>query len=232
MEYKNFDAEFHHGKISIYNMDCMGFLKQTPDKYYELAICDPPYGIGTFSQNHGKRDAYTWNNSIPNQEYFEELERVSIHQIIWGGANYYNCFSGKQGAIVWHKENPHPDMSECEIASNSIEKQVRYIHKRWYGFVGTQSKWTTHPCEKPVYLYEWCLSKFAKTGYKILDTHLGSGSIAIACHYTGYDLVGCEIDKDYFEAAKTRIELETRQAKFNFKTIDVKKVKDSKGFFK
>lgn len=115
----------------------------------------------------------------------------------------------------------------CEMAWCSMQAPA----KIWRCSVLAERK-KIHPTQKPVKLYDWLLKNYAKPGYKILDTHLGSGSIAIACHYAGYDLVGCEIDKDYFEAAKTRIELETRQVKFAFKTIDTKKVKDSKGFFK
>ena len=197
--------------IRAYLGDCMDWMQAAADKAYDLAIVDPPYGIGTFSQNHGLvKDSYDWNNKIPDKEYFMELKRISDNQIIWG-ANYYNTFWGKGGAIIWHKENPHPDMSSCEIASNSIEKQVRYYNKRWFGFVGTQNKETNHPCEKPIALYRWLLKNYAKAGQRIFDSHGGSFSSAVACYIEGFDLDICEIDAEYFEAAIKRFRQATQQ---------------------
>lgn len=186
----------------------MQLMSIYPDKYFDLAIVDPPYGIGVgvFQPVGGRKqlniDNKKWDISIPNIEYFIELRRVSKHQIIWG-CNYFNQFSGKMGAIVWNKLQPLPDSSQCEIASYSGLKKVGMYEQRWTNFVNTKE--TSHPTEKPVKLYEWLLMNYAKSGDKILDTHLGSGSIAIACHNLGFDLTACELDTDYYEAALKRL---------------------------
>ena len=195
--------------IKLYNKDCMEALKEFKDNQFDLAIVDPPYGIGNFiPQNKikGKFNKVKWNDKTPKKEYFKELKRVSKEQIIWG-ANYYNCFNNKGGAIVWFKDVRHPNMSKCEIASYSRLKKVDFYRYDW----SNTDKYNElrgadiHPCEKPVSLYEWLLMNYAKEGDKILDTHLGSASIAIACHNLGFDLEGYEIDKEYFEAAKKRL---------------------------
>ena len=183
----------------VYNCDCMEFMKTIDDNYFELAIVDPPYGIGNFSQGHGIHE-YEWNNDIPDQSYFSELYRISKNQIIWG-ANYYNCFDKKGGAIIWDKENPHPNMSRCEIASNSFYKKVDYVNIRHYGFMGEKN---FHPCGKPIALYKWLLENYAKENDKIFDSHVGSGSSRIAAYELGFDFVGCELDKDYWEAQEKR----------------------------
>lgn len=191
--------------IELLNMDCMEYLKTVPDKYFELAIVDPPYGIGHFTQSDrvDKYGDYQWNEHVPEEKYFQELRRVSKKRIVWG-ANYYNCFENGKGAIIWDKENPHPSMSRCEIASVSWGKRVNYFRLAHYGFVGEHDNW--HPCGKPVKLYEWLLINYAKQGDKILDTHGGSMSIALACHKLGFDLTLCELDKEYFEAGKKRLQ--------------------------
>ena len=197
--------------IEIYNEDCMEAMKHMEDNQFDLAIVDPPYGIGNFiPQNNAPRQkkvdkAVEWNDDIPNKQYFKELQRVSKNQIIWG-ANYYNCFSNGKGAIVWYKGgNNTKNMSDCEIASCSQQKKIDYI--KIYiekGFLAKGIHTRIHPCQKPIKLYEWLLINYAKKKDKILDTHLGSGSIAIACHNLGYDLVGYEIDKEYYESALKR----------------------------
>ena len=189
----------------------MELLKATPDKFYDLAIVDPPYGIGNFVQTTGNvRGApVTWNDAIPNKIYFDELKRVSKERIIWG-ANYYNCFNDKGGAIIWWKRvPPESNLSECEIASYSRLKRVAYVDLKWQN-IGRGEE-TIHPCQKPVKLYEWLLTKYAKQGDKILDTHCGSGSIAIACNNLGFELTACELDKDYYEASIKRIKQATAQ---------------------
>ena len=202
-------------------MDCMEYMKGCEDNAFGLAIVDPPYGIGDFSmESHSgkgdrwkseKKGTYGWNESVPNDDYFAELERVSENQIIWG-ANYYNCFPKNGGAIIWYKRMGHPDLSDCEIASCSIKKIVKYIHIDWQsGFARAKSGGGFHPCQKPVKLYDWLLTNYAKEGDRILDTHLGSGSSAIAAHYFGCDFVGMEIDEDYYNAAVKRFEAETAQ---------------------
>jgi site-specific DNA-methyltransferase (adenine-specific) len=190
----------------LYNMDCMEGMKQFPDKYFDLAIVDPPYGIGNFVQVTGnvRGTAVTWNDSTPPAEYFAELERVSKERIIWG-ANYFNCFNKKGGAIVWWKHvPPESNLSECEIASYSRLKRVAFIDLRWQN-IG-RNEVTIHPCQKPVALYQRLLKDYAKPGDKILDTHVGSASSLIACHNYGFEYIGFEIDPDYYKAAKERLE--------------------------
>ena len=203
--------------INITNEDNMDLMSRYEDNYFNLAIVDPPFGIGNFSPtNHYKNNKakyeYNWNNNKPNKEYFIELKRVSKEQIIWG-ANYYNCFNDKGGAIVWYKDNKHPNMSKCEIASYSRLKKVDFYRYDWSNTDKYNELRGTdiHPCEKPVSLYEWLLMNYAKEGDKILDTHLGSGSIAIASHNLGYDLTACELDKEYYDAAIKRLNEHTAQ---------------------
>ena len=194
----------------------MVLMARYEDNYFDLAMVDPPYGIGNFSMETGggiykphqqKKTNYKkeidWNDSIPDKYYFKELLRVSKHQIIWG-ANYYNCFTNLGGALVWYKNLGHKNLSQCEIASISFQKKVDYVnHKKPNGFIKHIEY--IHPCEKPIYLYEWLLMKYAKENDKILDTHLGSGSIAIACHNLGFDLTACELDKEYYDGAIKRL---------------------------
>ncbi len=194
----------------------MAYMATLPDKAFDLAIVDPPYGIGEFSQTHRngqnksfRKHTVTWNNSIPPPEYFSELKRISKEQIIWG-ANYYNCFD-RGGAIIWNKNNTHPNMSQCEIASCSINRNVKRVDIDYYGFVGEDKCF--HPCAKPIQLYKWLLKNYATPDMKIIDTHGGSMSIAIACYDFGCDLVCCEIDKEYFEAGKKRFEIYKSQGK-------------------
>ena len=204
----------------LLNLSCednMELMARYPDKYFDLAIVDPPYGIGNWVQVTGdlRRDAnpVEWNDEKhrPNKEYFKELQRVSKERIIWG-ANYYNCFEGGMGAIIWDKDNPNPKFSAMEIASYSKHKRVAKIKISYYGFVGEEKNF--HPCAKPISLYKWLLKNYAKEGDKILDTHLGSMSIAIACHYAGLHLTGCELDPEYFEAGVKRVKEQTLQLKF------------------
>ena len=204
--------------IDLLNIDCMEYMATQPDKAFDLAIVDPPYGIGVAKMNIGNRaevnrctDGKEWDSNIPTGDYFNELIRVSVDQIIWG-ANYMNCFSGNNGAIVWDKDNPLPTSSRCEIASYSKHSRVAYYKQTWTNYVNDKS--SNHPTEKPTNLYKWLLTNYAKPGQRILDTHLGSGSSAIAAHYFGCDFVGCEIDPDYYQAACERFDRETRQASF------------------
>tara|TARA_R100000664_G_scaffold2984_1_gene6997 strand:+ start:5628 stop:6218 length:591 start_codon:yes stop_codon:yes gene_type:complete len=186
--------------MKITNEDNMELMARYKDNYFDLAIVDPPYGIGISSnpvrQQHEKKQ---WDNNIPNKEYFSELFRVSKNQIIWGG-NYFDL-PPTQGFFIWDKKQPHDfSLAMCEYAWSSLQKPA----KMWSLSV-LKEKGKIHPTQKPVELYEWLLLNNAKEGDKILDTHLGSGSIAIACHNLGYDLTACELDKDYYELAMKRI---------------------------
>tara|TARA_Y100001938_G_scaffold144379_1_gene218849 strand:- start:330 stop:935 length:606 start_codon:yes stop_codon:yes gene_type:complete len=196
--------------INIYNQDCMEAMKEMSENQFDLAIVDPPFGIGNFVQTN-KGQKVDWNDETPTDVYFKELKRVSKNRIIFG-ANYYNCFEKNGGAIVWIKNQPMPNFSKCVIASCSYHKKIELYKQTWTNFVA-KGRQGIHPCEMPVSIYEWILINYCKDGDKILDTHLGSGSIAIACHNLGYDLTGYEIEKEYFEAAKTRIDNHTRQLK-------------------
>ena len=209
--------------INLHNTDCMQFMLNIPDKYYDLAIIDPPYGIGAAKMGLGKgggvakNNNYTkkdWDNSAPTLEYFTQLKRISINQIIWG-ANHFLGWSGS-GWIVWDKVNGETDFADCELAYTSFKKPVRKFTFKWSGMMQQDMKnkeTRIHPTQKPVALYKWLLDKYAKQGDKILDTHGGSMSIAIACHDYGFDLDLCELDKDYFEAGKKRLENHMLQTK-------------------
>ena len=201
--------------MKITNEDNMHLMARYPNNYFDLAIVDPPYGLGIDGQKEIKKGKKSdrkghikkgWDKDIPNEKYFKELKRVSKNQIIWG-VNWYNYFLGV-GRIVWDKDNKGSNFSDCELAYNSIKKKLDLVKIRWNGMLQYDMKnkeQRIHPTQKPVKLYEWLLINYAKEGDKILDTHLGSGSIAIACHNLGYDLEGYELDKDYYEAASKRL---------------------------
>ena len=186
--------------ITVTNEDNMELMARYPDKYFDLAIVDPPYGIGISSnperQKHKKK---SWDDSIPTKEYFNELFRVSKNQIIWGG-NYFDL-PPTQGFFIWDKKQPHDfSLAMTEYAWSSIQKPS----KMWSLSVQKEQN-KIHPTPKPLQLYEWLLMNNANQYDKILDTHLGSGSIAIACHNLGFDLVACELDKEYYDKAMERI---------------------------
>jgi len=206
---------------NVFLEDCMIGMARYPDKYFDLAIVDPPYGIGQFNMENQvnknkKKWHYNWNNTIPNINYFKELLRVSKEQIIWG-ANYYNCFNNKGGAIIWYKDVKHPNMSKCEIASYSRLKKVDFYRYDWSNTdkFNELRKTDIHPCQKPVALYKWLLHNYAKQGDKILDTHLGSGSSRIAAYEMGFDFTAFELDKEYFEAQEKRYNNHISQLKLN-----------------
>jgi len=203
--------------LTITNEDCMDLLKRTPDKFYDLAICDPPYGINSseMTMGMGKNKKYSkgkkWDSETPSNEYFDELFRVSKNQIIWGG-NYFNLPLIK-GWIIWDKLlNKEVSFADGEMAWNSFDKVLKIIKHQYSGFIGADSE-RIHPTQKPIKLYHKLLDLYAKQGDKILDTHLGSGSIAIACHDYGFDLTACELDKEYFDKAMERINNHVAQQK-------------------
>lgn len=215
-------------KIELYNIDCMEYMKTCKDNQFDLAIVDPPYGIGMSNSNKrtkpSRPNSYTkyadfryhetnWDNERPTAEYFEQLFRVSKEQVIFG-ANYFCEYlpSGK-GWLFWNKLNGLDNcFSDGEFAFTSKGIQSKYFEcSAFHNLSGGKDR--IHPTQKPVALYKWLLDKYANKGDKIFDSHLGSGSIAIACHDYGFELVGCELDKDYFEAALKRFENHKSQLK-------------------
>jgi len=190
----------------VTNEDCMELMARYPDKYFDLAIVDPPYRdenqptkemrdkIGGKMIDFGKK---------PTKEYFNELFRISKHQIIWGANNFIENLYSTNCFLFWYKRNPMENYSDGELAWTSFNKVARCIPIDHYGS-NTRDKIKTHPTQKPVALYKWLLDKYAKQGDKILDTHLGSGSSRIAAYSMGFDFVGCELDKEYFEAQEKR----------------------------
>ena len=207
--------------IQITNEDNMQLMARYPDNYFDLAIVDPPYGINLANMNMGigntkkaskaknrKWKSKDWDNEIPKDEYFIELKRVSKNQIIWGG-NYFNLGICNK-FIIWDKEIPEGlSFSDCEYAWTSFSGANKIF--RYSAYLNKSEKF--HPTQKPPQLYKWILDKYAKEGDKILDTHLGSGSIAIACHDYGFNLTACELDKEYFDKAMQRIENHKTQLK-------------------
>lgn len=228
MRYSGFENEKHFDRLSFYNGDCMDLLKQTPDKYYDLCIVDPPYGIGAnkMTLGNGKKKIYRgeadWDNSIPKAEYWSELKRVSKNQIVWGG-NYMTEYLKPTGAwLFWDKGTGENDFADGELAWTSYNGALRKITKSWVGANAKDGIERIHPTQKPIYLYEYILKKYANENSKILDTHLGSGSIAIAIEKANrldkmnLQFVGIEIDKEYFEKALNRIEQYCRQGTLSF----------------
>jgi site-specific DNA-methyltransferase (adenine-specific) len=193
---------------TVHLCDCMEFMKGIPDKYYELAIVDPPYGIGISSnpvrQAHNKKD---WDSAIPKKEYFMELLRISQNQIIWGGNYFLDYLMATQNITVWDKKQPQDfSLAMCEFAWNSIQSPAKIFR---YSVLKENGK--IHPTQKPVALYKWLLKNYAKPGDKIFDSHVGSGSIRIACYDMGFDFEGCEIDKDYWDAQEDRFNTHIKQ---------------------
>lgn len=209
------------------NIDCMEYMKTIPDKYFDLAVVDPPYGIGILSMNYTKSGAIRagrngaanrrdyrkqgdWDVK-PTKDYFQELKRVSKKQIIWGGNYFSDMLEPSKSFIVWDKrktENASNDFADCEYAWCSkgmgVARMFRFI---WNGMIQDNMKNKEerfHPTQKPVALYQWIFKNYAKQGDKILDTHLGSGSSRIAAYDAGLDFVGCEIDKEYFDKQEQR----------------------------
>ena len=190
-----------------YNMDCLEAMKKMPDKYFDLAVVDPPYGIGMDGGNVGykgfnnftKKD---WDKSIPEKIYFDELFRVSKNQIIWGG-NYFGLPPSRCW-LIWDKGEGfyNRTYAEAELAWTSFDANVKIFKRDPLAKGDYHGK--IHPTQKPVALYEWIYTRYAKPGYKILDTHLGSGSSRIAAHDAGLDFVGFEIDKEYFDKQEER----------------------------
>ena len=192
--------------------DCMNVMKDYNDNHFDLAIVDPPYGINRLhsggmpkSSRFKKWERKDWDSEIPKKEYFNELLRVSKNQIIWGGNYFVEHLYNSQGWVFRFKQTGMT-FADGELAWTSFQKATRCFKYPMGGGIGK-----IHPTQKPVKLYDWILKNYSEKGQKILDTHLGSGSIAIACHYFGCDLVGVEIDEEYYNKAKERVDMLTRQ---------------------
>lgn len=208
----------------FYNMDCMEGMKQFPDKYFELAIVDPPYGVnlsgGRGNSGWSNKDFWDkardgWNLKVPSKEYFNELFRVSKNQIIWGG-NYFDL-APSQCWLIWDKGQRNFSLADGEMAWTSFDKAMR-IYTLSRAAANQEDK--IHPTQKPVKLYEWLLIKYAKKGDKILDTHVGSASSLIACHELGFGYIGFELDADYFNEATERLEKVRSQMSLFDKPVD------------
>ncbi|MGJ8619592.1 MAG: DNA methyltransferase [Methylophilaceae bacterium] len=223
------------GSASLYNMDCMELLHSLPDKSFDLAIVDPPYFNGPNKLGYYRKERVcalgvrsrvyksidTWD--VPGQSYFDELKRVSRHQIVWG-INNYEVYLGP-GRIVWDKVNNTSSFSDCEIAYCSLFDSVKLFRYMWNGMMqglsaekGTvqqgnkkKNELRIHPTQKPVVLYEWLLVNYAKPSFKIIDTHLGSMSLVIACLKLGYEITGSEIDPEYFKLGIERVKRASAQ---------------------
>lgn len=205
--------------MNITNEDNMELMARYEDNYFDLTIVDPPYGIGEDGKKNHSRNRLAkatryadkdWDSKAADIHFFEELKRVSKHQIIWGANHFIENIPNSNSScwVVWDKDNSG-DFADSELAYTSFNTAVRNFKWRWNGMLQQNMKnkeIRIHPTQKPVALYEWLLMNYAKEGDKILDTHLGSGSIAIACHNLGFDLTACELDKDYYDAAIKRIE--------------------------
>ena len=204
--------------IQLLNIDCLEYLKQCDDKQFNLAIVDPPYGYRT--KNTGtinfRQDSKEWNIA-PTNKYFDELQRVSKNQIVWGG-NYFSYLwkDIQRGFVIWNKDNPVKNFSDVEMAWTSFDVLPKYYYYAWGGLSDgikgrNKKEKNIHPTQKPIRLYEFLLDEFANEGDKIIDTHLGSGSTAIACWNRKYDLIGCELDNEYYTKAVKRLEQHKKQ---------------------
>ena len=217
--------------FGFYNMDCMKGMREFPDKYFDLAIVDPPYGgvtkggymknkiSGGVARNRNDYHLALWSQDAPNQDYWDELFRVSNNQIIWGGQYYASFFNDSQCWVVWDKEKPEGvHYADVELAYTSFDEAAKIFRFQWNGMLQGDMKnkeQKIHPTQKPVRLYTWLLDKFAKQGDKILDTHVGSASSLIACERLGFQYVGFEIDEVYYRLATERLEKERAQIKWN-----------------
>ena len=199
--------------ITLLNMCCMEYMRSVPDKHFDLAIVDPPYGIKGQATSRIKKygQLQSVNEWKPRGEYFEQLFRVSENQIIWGYNHLSDMLPSCREFIFWYKNNPVPTYSDGELAWTSFQKTAKCFNYPYFGSHNSDRD-RIHPTQKPIILYDWILTNYAKPEFKILDTHLGSASSAIAAHYFGVsEFVGTELDADYFQAAKARFDRETAQ---------------------
>jgi site-specific DNA-methyltransferase (adenine-specific) len=204
-------------EINLYNEDCLKAMQKMNDNQFDLAIVDPPYGINFSKTNTGRgwivRENKEWDKEIPNKEYFKQLRRISKNQIIWGANYMTEHLPPSMGWVFWDKGQRNFSLADGELAYTSFNRALRVFtmprgqHKAEDDKTGGK----IHPTQKPVKLYKWLLKNYSKKGDKILDTHLGSGSIAIACWDMGFDLTAFEIDNEYYDAACKRLKEHTNQ---------------------
>jgi len=213
------------GNIELLNVDCKAYMATLPDKAFQIGIVDPPYGIdfGKFNRTNktSNGDRYKankyknadWDSGVPDDEYFAELKRVTEHQIIWGGNYYFDKLGNSKGLICWYKHQPVDNFSDCEYAWTSFNKPAKVFDFPYYGNIegSTSASKKYHPTQKPIHLYKWLLKNYANEGDRILDTHLGSGSSAIAAFDYKYEFVGCELDTDYFNTTTERLQNHSTQ---------------------
>jgi len=216
-------------RLELHRCDCMDLMRDLPDKAFDLAIVDPPYGIGEDgASNHSRgklavSQCFTpknWDSNPPAWDYFNELFRVSKNQIIWGGNYFVDHLTSSPCWIVWDKLNGETDFADCELAWTSFKSAVRKFQFRWQGMLQGNMKakeHRIHPTQKPVALYSWLLANYAKPGQTILDTHGGSMSSVLACARAGFSITCCELDADYFKAGVERVERELAQMTFDLK---------------
>jgi site-specific DNA-methyltransferase (adenine-specific) len=200
--------------IDLLNIDCMEYMKGLEDNAFDLAIVDPPYSWNSgnaFTSRLKRYGSLEFNENRPSSEYFKELRRVSVNQVIWGGNYFVADLADSKCWIVWDKHQPVKTYARLELAWTSFgDRHTEYLDLPYFGAIGRDVD-RMHPNQKPIALYERLLDRHAEEGDRILDTHLGSGSSAIAAHYGGFDFVGCELDEDYFKASVKRFDSETSQ---------------------
>ena len=199
------------GKATLFNCDCNDLMAHVPEKHFELSCVDPPYGVGMDGNKNwsgSKHAVKNWDSRAPSSEYFLELRRVSNNQIVWGANHFISNIPFDSSCwIIWDKKNDGFSFADAELAWTSFQTAVRFF--RFHR--GEQTDMRIHPTQKPVKLYEWLLTNYAKQGDKILDTHLGSGSHAIACNNLGFEFVGMELDEDYYKTAVERVKKANQQ---------------------
>ena len=208
-------------KSEAFLMDCMEGMKNTPNKYYDLAVVDPPYGIGISSaggyyhvKGKGQANPHTkkdWDNEIPPREYWDELFRVSKNQIVWGGNYMTDFLKPSRCWIFWDKMKFVDNYADGELAWTSFDRNTKKVQIQHHGFLTKDKGRAIHPTQKPVALYDWIFANYATPGMKILDTHLGSGSSRISAYKAKLDFTGYEIDAEYFEAQEKRFQIFTAQ---------------------
>ena len=211
--------------MQLFNEDCLDVMRRLADKSVDLILTDPPYGIGEAAGKNKSRGNMAvakdygdleWDNAIPTKAYFDEIMRVSKHQVIFGGNYFVEHLRNSPCWIVWDKDNGENDFADCELAWCSFSSAVRRLKLRWNGMLQHNMKekeYRIHPTQKPVRLFEWILEKYAEPGWVIMDPFLGSGSSAIAAKRLGYEFIGVEREQSYFKAALERIPREVAQGR-------------------